>query len=193
MTRACIAFGLGVLLVLAWPLNPQAHESPVDHVTRTVRMWIADGNLELTYEMQLSERAALMELHGMDRSGNGAIEPAERKAWFEAQAKRLAGQLKGELAGAELEFAPVGDVALKPDFRQLYRFRAKTRPLAFGTHKGRLLDHFSRSYPGVYRWQPTQAQTGADLRVLEEPKVDGEDGHPGMVVLAFEVVVRGAP
>jgi len=189
--RAIFAVMLGVAMVFAAPLRPLAHESPVDHVDRAIRIWIDGNTLFLRYQLQLSERAAMMQLKTMDADGDGAVSDSERVVFFGAFAERLAKDLHVQLGERPLELKPAGRVELLPQCRQVFLFSSPTGALARGTVAGKLSDEFSRNYPGVYRWDGAKEKAKSEPRVVvsEAPKSQEAAGHPAVLVLKFEVVV----
>ena len=182
---------LGVAMVLAAPLRPLAHESPVDHVDRAIRIWIEGDSLFLRYQLQLSERAAMMQLKTMDADADGAVSENERDVFFSAFAERLAKDLHVQLGERTAELKPTGRVELLPQFRQVFVFSAPTGALTPGSLGGKLSDEFSRNYPGVYRWDGMKenSKSGPRVVVREAPKSQEAVGHPAVLVLKFEVVV----
>jgi hypothetical protein len=190
--RTVIALSLALALVLAVPVRPLAHESPVDHVDRAIRIWIDGDSIFLRYQLQLSERAAMMQLKDMDADGDGAVSDRERDAFFSAAAAKLAPQLRIDLAERAVELKPSGRVELLPQFRQVYLFSAPVGALKSGTHAGKLSDAYSRNYPGVYRWDSAKERASSGPRVLavEAPKSQESAGHPAVLVLKFNIVVQ---
>ena len=71
-----------------------AHESPIDHVDRTLRMRVEGNRLLLTYRLRLTQRAALLQLRAMDEDNNGRVNDDERERFFDKFAIELAKQLR---------------------------------------------------------------------------------------------------
>lgn len=190
MIRTLIALSVSLALVLAVPARPLAHESPVDHVDRAIRIWIDGDSIFLRYQLQLSERAAMMQLKDMDTDGDGAVSDRERDAFFATAATKLAPQLRIDLDERAVELKPSGRVELLPQFRQVYLFSAPVGALKAGAHAGKLSDAYSRNYPGVYRWDGAKERvSGARVLVKESPKTQEAAGHPAVLVMKFEIVV----
>lgn len=192
---------LTVVLNASLPMRPAAHESPVDHVSRKLWIWVQGEHLHLRYEEQLGERAAMLELHAMDRNRDGSIQASERKAFFLDKRTALANDLKLNFEGENLQLQPSEKVLLKPNWRQLYCFHAKIGSLEPGKRKGRLIDRHSRKYPGFYTWkaQPPEdvvaaakekpgAEAMAALAIKAAPKPTAKDKHEDTMVWEFEVV-----
>ena len=178
-----------VLAVLCLPAIGLAHDSPMDHLRRELRMWVEDGNLQLQYRLQLSERSAMLQLHAMDRNGDGNITLPERQRFFTAFSRRLASLLRLTVAGRPLALAPVGEVRSDPRFGQTYEFAASLADVKAGRHAGRLADLYSRRYPGAFYYYP---RLRGGVGVVEKPKATGFGQHPGMIVLKFTVDVPPA-
>jgi len=182
---------VALALVLAVPLEPLAHESPVDHVDRSIRIWISGETIHLSYQLQLSERAAMMQLTKMDSDADGVISERERDAYFSSFADALSKQLHLQIENRNLELKRDGKVQLQPQFRQVFTFTASCGTLAKGKHPGRLNDEYSRSYPGVYRWDGPKVDVGTGPRVIvtDAPKAADAAGHAGTLQLKFEIAV----
>lgn len=191
MFRNGHALILSLAIVLLAPLRPLAHESPVDHVDRAIRIWIDGDSLFVRYQLQLSERAAMMQLKDLDADADGIISDSERMAFFSAFAAKLARQLRVQIGGRSMELKLSGRVELLPQFRQVFLFSAPAGSLKSGTHTGKLSDEYSRNYPGVYRWDGAKERAPSGPRVLvsEAPKSQEISGHPAVLVLKFNVVV----
>ena len=143
------------------PTIALAHESPVDHVSRTMSMWIADGRLTLSYRLQITERSALLELQAMDTDHDGKISDAERDAYFADRTKWVARQITITMDGTTVTLSPVGKVTLDPQFGQSYLFEARGDQLQPGRHTGQLIDDYARKFPGYYRYHEADAKQGA--------------------------------
>lgn len=170
--------------ILCLPAIGRAHDSPMDHLRRELRLWVENGNLRLRYRLQLSERSALLQLHAMDRNRDGKITLPERQRFFAAFSRELASLLKITVAGKPLPLQPVGAVKFDPRFGQTYEFKAPLAGAGPGRHAGRLGDLYSRRYPGAFHYYPT---LGSRVEVAEKPEATGFGRHPGMIVLKFRV------
>ena len=166
--------GLAAILLCLCVCLATAHESPVDHVEREFRLWVAEGRLHLSYRLQLAERAALLQLHRMDTDADGRISAAERDAFFTAQAERLARGFTVELAGRSLAFTPSAAVRCDARLGQTFTFQAPLPTLAPGRHPGRLADAHARAYPGPFRW--VDAGAGGPREVRVEPTSAATEG-----------------
>ncbi len=186
---------LGLLLApFACALVGSAHESPVDHVDRTIQMWVEDGELHVSYRILLPERAVLVQLNRMDTDGDGVISPREREVYFQAFADRIAPLLRVELDGRPLALQPDGPVALDPQLGETFVFSTPLGHLAVGTHRGRLRDLYSQAYPGPYRLKasPQVAPQVLAVTVTEAPETQHLAEHAGMIVLDFELKAAAA-
>lgn len=180
--------GLSVLAPLA-----RAHESPVDHVEREFRLNVVDGLFRVSYRVGLTERAALLQLRAVDTNGDGQVSDEEAAVFFTAQAKMFADLVELEVNGQRLPLTPAEPVALDAKFGQTYIFTAPLGALAQGAHPGRLIDGYSRLYPGSYRWVEPGVGVTNDVRV--EPRnvlanqSAGLNEHPAWIELPFNVIV----
>ena len=180
---------VGFLIIMARATF--AHESPIDHVERELRFWVEGGQLHLSYRVQQSERAILMQLHKMDADGDGMISEAERGAYFTAQAEKIAGLLKLDLDGRPLVFNPTGPVQLDARLGEIFEFTAPLPVLHTGRHPGHMLDGYSWLYPGPFRWIAPGAGNQKDIRVEPVVQTAGDPtlAHPAWLDLKFEIVV----
>ena len=179
----------GILFILSHAAF--AHESPIDHVERELRFWVEGGQLHLSYRVQQSERAILMQLHKMDTDGDGMISEDERGTFFATQAQKIAGLLKLDLDGHSLAFSPAGVVRLDARLGQTFEFTAPLPALNAGRHPGHMLDGYSWLYPGPFRWIDPGAGSQKDIRVepVVQPAGDPTLVHPAWLDLKFEIVV----
>lgn len=180
---------VAIALVASTPLKPLAHESPVDHVDRGIRIWIEGETIYLRYQLQLSERAAMMQLTQIDRNGDAIISDSERDEYFTSFADTLSKQLHLKIDSRKLELKRDGKIELLPDFRQVFTLSAQCAELKIGKHSGVLSDEYSRSYPGAYRWDAPQINSGAGSRVIvkDAPKAIAIE-HSGFLLINFDVV-----
>lgn len=170
-------------------ISVTAHESPIDHVDRTLRMRV-DGNiLLLTYRLRLTQRAALLQLRAMDEDNNGRVNDDERERFFDKFAIRLAKQLRVELDGKVFWFQPRGRVQLNPDFSQTVVFVAEIGELAKGKHSGLLKDFHSRSYPGSFVFLQQRAPEN-ERAIVEAHSQPVGSRHTGMLSIRFDVRVK---
>ena len=183
--------GLYIWLVV-WMFIPSfvfAHESPIDHVDRTLRMRVEGSRLLLTYRLRLTQRAALLQLRAMDEDKNGRVNDDERERFFDKFANELAKQLRVELDGKVLLFQPRGRVQLNPDFSQTIVFVAEIGELAKGKHGGLLKDFHSRSYPGSFVFLQQRAPEN-ERAIVEAHSQPVGGGHTGMLSIRFDVRVK---
>jgi hypothetical protein len=168
-----------------------AHESPVDHVERELRLSVRGGALHLRYRVQQSERSVLMQLHQMDGNGDGLISDTERDSFLTAQAQKLAALFKLEIEGQLLKFVPSSAVRCDARLGQTFTFTAALPTLHSGKHPGRFTDGYSLSYPGPFRWLNAGEGNQQDIRVEPSAKTEKQPStqHPSALVLNFDVVV----
>jgi len=170
-----------------------AHESPIDHVDRKLRLSVDGDKLLLTYQLRLTQRAALLQLRSMDSDKNGRISENERDKFFQKTSRRLAKLIDAELDHGRLTFEPVGKVRLAADFSQTFQFAAPLGKLdSKKTREGVIRDRHSRSYPGSFVFQQ-QRPTGNErvlINVLEESAAKRLQSHAGMLVFRFQLRVR---
>jgi hypothetical protein len=130
----------------------QAHESPVDPVSRTLTFWVDGIRLHIRYEEQISERSALLELHAMDRNRDGIVQDRERDSFLADKASRLAEGLKIQGGSVSLKVTSDGPVALRRGWRQVYSFAADLSAIPTSLLRIRLSDLNSHLRPGPFRW-----------------------------------------
>ena len=176
-------------LLLCLAVKSSGHESPVDHVERELRLWVDGGRLHLSYRVQQSERAVLLQLQRMDTNGDGVISDVERDAFFTAQAARLTGLFTLEVDGQVLRFAPASGGQRDARLGQTFIFTAPLAALRPGRHTGRLVDGYSRLYPGPFRWVNDGNQRGIRVEPVAQPEDHRMPLHPASLALKFEVVV----
>src|SRR3954462_9411817 len=76
-----------------------AHDSPIDHMERIVQIYIESGKVHIIYRFRCEERQAMLQLHQMDKNGDGKISEEERKAYFDGVATDLSAALHLEVDG----------------------------------------------------------------------------------------------
>ena len=163
-----------------------AHESPIDHVDRQLAFVLKGETLELRYRFQKTQRAALMQLRSMDVDRDGSISVLEREQFFTQVGQRLAGQLKLKSKGQEQIFRMAGEVVLRPDFSQEFRF---TAPLKDNVVATMFFDEFSGRQPGnVTIAQPPIVGRKALLQIKQSPSMKRLRGHGGMTVLEIKII-----
>lgn len=168
-----------------------AHESPIDHVEREYQFQIKDGQLVMSYRLETTDRATLMELKQMDGNGDGKIADAERDAFLAKKADMIAKKFTLEVDNQPLKLSPVGPVVRDRKLGQTYLFSAPLPKLKPGTYSGKLVDGYSREYPGAFRWKALPEPPTGNLRVnpLTPSEKPGSPAHPPWIELNFEVVV----
>ncbi len=187
------AIPLVLFALLAFLVQPiQAHESPVDHVGREIRLWWADGKVHVTYRLLLTERAALLQLGAIDRDHDGKISDDERRTYFSNFASDLAGQFQLTIEGKPVKLHTDGEVALDPALGQTYQFATDDIALPPGKHAAELRDSYSRAYPGPYRLLPTPSASADKIEIPPPPTTNENETHPGMVIVKFELNVPPA-
>jgi hypothetical protein len=172
-----------ILAMILTGLPAIAHESPVDHVSREVRLWYADGRLHVSYRLLITERAALLQLHAMDIDRDGKISDDERREFFSNMASDLAGRFELKIGDRKLQLRPDGDVTLDPALGLTFTFVTDEISLPAGKHAGELTDLYSRAYPGPYRFLPT------DDTVTISRAAEGVETHPGTVIVRFDLTI----
>ncbi len=187
--RAILAPLVGVSIVFAFITRPTAHESPVDHVERSLRLSIAGDKIVISYRLQITERAALLQLHRMDTDKNGTISGKERDTFFNSFSAQLAAQLKLEIDRRAIEVKPAAPVKLDAEFGQTYVFSAPLNVMGPGMHAGNLLDEYSRAYPGAYRVRAEERKIGvAQIQLRMNKDNPAAQEHPGMMTIDFDVI-----
>ena len=162
-----------------------AHESPIDHVDRQLAFIVSGETLELRYRFRKTQRAALMQLRTMDVDRDGSISASERERFFRQAGRRLAGQLKLKSEGQEQVFQMAGEVMLRPDFSQEFRF---TTPLKDNVAAAIFYDDFSGRQPGnVTVAQPQIEGQKVLLHIKHSSTMKRLRGHGGMTVLEIKI------
>lgn len=199
LRRLCAALALAPLL--AGPPRTMAHESPIDHINRTIRFEIAENKLIVDYRIRLTPRAAILQLRAMDRDRDGTVFPdhgfpangdPEYTSYFKALGARLANDLVLKDGDRRVAFAQQGNVALYPDLSNEYRFEADLGRLRSGVHTFMLRDNFSRRHPGSVRVRtatPKENQ-GVLLAVRKSPEFERLGKHAEMLEMIIEIIVE---
>ena len=181
------------LLLLGWLAvlsDAHAHESPVDHVDRTLTLWVQDGRLFVACRLQLTLRMALLQFHEADADRDGTVSALELAKLLEASAVRLRGLLRAEVGGRPLTWDATVRTTLEPGLAQRFVFSAPLGDIGPGRWEGRLSDGFSAHYPGHYRFLNTGEIPADAQRLLAEFAPETErlpGGHPARVVVKFTV------
>ena len=159
-----------------------AHESPIDHVDRTLSFSLADGRLELRYRVRQTPRAALLQLRAMDADSDGQISAGERAVFFQKTGEKIARELK--LNGQP--FRPMDGVKLRPDFSAEYRFTTDVT----GESEFIFRDEHAGRYPGQVTIVPPTAQAGGKrlLQIERSPRMKVLRGHVGLTVLRIRIL-----
>lgn len=179
-SRRCALLVVSCLVASMHARESAAHESPVDHVDRELIAWIADGRLFLRYRARLTERMAIMDLAAADDDRDGKVSDAELKSHLTGRQRDLAKQIRLDADGKPLEWTVEGDVKLDAGLGQTFLFSV---PLAsIGTpQKLRLVDGYSRQYPGGFRYLSNPALPENAVRIaadLDSPADAGKSDHP---------------
>ena len=181
----CLFLLFGWLAVLS---VAQAHESPVDHVDRTLTLWVQDGRLFVACRLQLTLRMALLQFHAADADRDGTVSASEMAKFLEAAAVRLRDLLRAEVGGRPLAWDAAIRTSLEPGLAQRFVFSAPLGEVGKETWEGRLSDGFSVHYPGHYRFLNTGEIPAGAQRLLAEFAPETErppGGHPARVVVKF--------
>ena len=181
---------LAALLLAAGPVP--AHEAPIDHVDRTLRVEAKGETLHLHYRLHHTPRSVIMQMRAMDTDRNGSISEDERTRYFTGFAAELARSLVLRPAGKEtVSFHPTGDVTLRPDLSSEFGFAATLGGLATGTHHFVLTDKSSRKYPGRLKIKtaPLDRKKPVLVEVKESKQTEQAQGHPSGIVLDVEITV----
>ena len=161
-----------------------AHESPIDHVDRRLHFSVKGNDLVLQYSLRKTPRAALLEMRAMDENRDGRISPMERKQYFEARSRRLAGLLRLVERNKTMPFEVAGKVVLRPDFSQEFLFSAHLN----GAETLEFTDGFSRRYPGVLVLEKSNSAPKSPLLTIREsPKMLNKRGHVDLTVLEINI------
>jgi len=178
------------ILMLFCGAAAHAHESPIDHVDRNVRLTIRDGKLDLRYRVELAERNVMLQLHAMDANADGVVDEDERRAYFAAQAIELSSKLQLKVGDVPLVLEADSEVALDPRLGQTFHFTAPLDELKPGRHRAVLADYHARYTPGPYRLlqPPLTPANVAHVALQDRPQLVDLERHPGLVVIEFEIV-----
>jgi hypothetical protein len=186
--------GLVLLGALGAASVARGHESPVDHIERSLRFRIVEQKLHLRYETQLPLRLALLRMRRIDANGDGALGDEERASFLRRRAARLAHGLRLKIGGERRFFRPLGPGRLAPPYRERFTFVADLGDLPPGRHEGVLRDRTSRVRPGPYTLErpETPKEEGPRVRVSEAPrleKIGRHKAHAAMIVLRLKLVL----
>jgi len=168
-----------------------AHESPIDHVNRVIRMDVKDEQLIIDYRLQMTPRTVLMQMRDMDVDGNGRIGDEERGTYFEASARDLKRALTLSRDEKPIRIKSSGNCVLRPDLSNEYYFAANLGELAIGKHAFIFRDSFAKKYPGSIRVNTPIPEAGqhVELSVSEQIGSQALRGHAAEVVLLIEIAV----
>lgn len=184
-----LARWIGVLLLTGVGGVLQAHESPVDHIARTFRMWVEGSALYVAIRHEVSERHATLQVYAMDENADGEVTNDERSRFFHNLQRELSARLELHVAERAVSLEPDGMVGLDPSLGQTFRWRADLDGWAPGTYPARLVDRHSRDYSGMFRFDPGESGSG-----IEKPRLaDGRSAvaHPELIDIRFEVKFDG--
>ena len=129
-----------------------AHESPVDHVDRTMALCEKDGRLHLEVRLQITLRMALMQFHAADSNATGSLTDAALHAALQRTAADLHRLIAIEIGGKRLAWDAAVRVSLEPGLGQRFVLSAPLASPPGAALSGRLLDDFSAQHPGHYRF-----------------------------------------
>tara|TARA_B100000809_G_scaffold263065_1_gene315458 strand:- start:1428 stop:1991 length:564 start_codon:yes stop_codon:yes gene_type:complete len=179
---------LGIFVVFVLPAVVLAHESPIDHINRTLTFDVQAKHLRLGYRMNLTPRVAILQLRKMDRNRDGNISDNEQSGYFEAFARRLSSELVFEMNEKRLPVRVTDDVKLYPDLSNEYHFSVSLGCLMTGRHVIRFRDEFSRRYPGSVRLAAAAPRAG-DSVVEIRKDVRRSQRHLDMIEVDLEITV----
>lgn len=184
MMRSSLIVFVAFLLPAAVP----AHESPIDHINRTLTFDVRAEQLTVGYRMNLTPRVAILQLRKMDRDRNGRISSDEQSGYFDAFARRLSSELVFEMNDKRLPVTVTDDVKLYPDLGNEYHFAVPLGPLTKGRHVIQFRDEFSRRYPGSVRLAAAAARAGEPVVEIRKD-VRGTRRHRDMIEVDLEITV----
>src|SRR4051812_42860792 len=96
---ASLSILLGICCITS---SVTAHDSPIDHVERTVQIYIEAAKVHVIYRFRCEERQAMLQLHEMDADRDGKISDGARAAYFKHVSDELSKQLHVEVEGKDL-------------------------------------------------------------------------------------------
>ena len=165
-------------------VEARAHESPIDHVDRSLRFSVRGGDLVLQYRLRKTPRAALLELRAIDEDGDGRISQTEREQYFESRGKRLAKLMRLVERNKAIPFEVSERVLLHPDFSQEFHFTARLE----GAENLEFTDGFSKTYPGSLVLEKSISDGKSPLLTIREsPKMSNKRGHVDLTVLELNI------
>lgn len=187
--RVLVIVALGIATIISPPPPVHAHESPVDHVDREMAAWVSGGRLYIRYRARLTERMAIMELDAADTDRDGSVSDAELDAYLTKRHKQIASQLRMEADGKMIAWTLEGKVKLDPGLGQTFLFSAPVNGFT-STTRLRLVDRYSRQYPGGFRYLANAELPEGAARVTAEAgeTSDPRKGeHPEEITLIFRL------
>lgn len=175
---------IGVATGLA--LTGFAHESPVDHVDRTLTLWVHEDRIFLLVRLQLTLRMALLQFHEADTNRDGRVDAAELAGTLETGGERLRRLVRVEVAGRSVAWDRSVRAALEPGLAQRFLLSAPLGQATKEKWEARLYDEFAGQYPGHYRFPNSGDLPEGARRVVAEfaPEAEREAGagRRGVVV-----------
>jgi len=179
---------LGMFLASLLPAVVLAHESPIDHINRTLTFDVQAKHLRLGYRMNLTPRVAILQLRKMDRNRDGRISDNEESGYFETFARRLSSELVFEMNEKRLAVSVADDVKLYPDLSNEYHFSVSLGSLMKGRHVIQFRDEFSRRYPGSVRLAAAEPRAGEPIVEIRKD-VRRSKRHLDMIEVDLEIAV----
>ncbi|MCJ8328679.1 MAG: hypothetical protein HRT89_00240 [Lentisphaeria bacterium] len=180
---------LYLLAAIFVSLSSQAHESPIDHIDRLIKVWIEKDGLHISYQMHLSERQALLQLRAVDTDKNGQINGTEKATYFKSHGEKVASYLVLTLGKKRLPITLAEPVLLRANFSQRYHFVA---PMDFKAGQTDLLltDNYSHLYPGSCRIKADSLVSNSFLKASFAKETEKMRGHGGIIMIKLQVLVK---
>ncbi len=181
---------MSAVMLIVSGVVAEAHESPIDHVDRTISVGLAKRDLVINYRMRMTPRAALLQLRAMDRNQDGRVNDEEKSTYLRGVADQIRTRMALTVGEQRLVLVDIAPALMHPDLSNEYLFAAPLVSLRGGKHVFDLEDTYTRRYPGGVRLRAlnTAGSSGESVKVRwsgEPPK-----GHlAGAVKIVVEVAL----
>lgn len=142
-----------------------AHESPIDHIDRTISVGLVKRDLVINYRMRMTPRAALLQLRAMDRNDDGLINDEERSVYMGSVAARIRERMTVAVGDKPLRMDERAPALMHADLSNEFRFSAPLAGLESGKHVVKLEDDYTRQYPGGLRIRALDPESVDDRKV----------------------------